>query len=65
METIHKEFRFDIPKVLLEAFAENPRLVLKPAPGLWPVDLKILPLLERLVRDKEFNANFEIVIMPK
>lgn len=65
MEPVHKELRFDIPKVLLEAFAKNPRFVLKPAPGLWPVDPKILPLLERLVRDKEFNANFEIVIMPK
>lgn len=65
METIHKKFRFNIPKVLLEAFAENPRLVFDPSAGLWPVDLKMLPLLEKLVRDKEFTANFEIVIMPK
>ena len=62
----NKELRFDIPPVLIKAFAENPRVVLKTHPdGLWPVDFKVLPLLERMLKDKEFKENFEIVIMPR
>jgi hypothetical protein len=60
-----EETRFTIPKVFLEAFVKEPRFVLKPSPGLWPVDLKVFPLLEKMIRDAEFNKNFEIVIMPR
>jgi hypothetical protein len=63
--TTHRELRFEMPRVLLEAFAEQPRIVLDPAPGLWPVDLRVLPLLEKLVQDEKFNAKFEILIVPK
>jgi hypothetical protein len=62
-----RELRFVIPKSFLEVFAREPRIVIKPFPGLWPVDIKLLKsgLLEKLVIDKEFNENFEIVIMPR
>jgi hypothetical protein len=66
MEPI-REVRFTIPKPLLEVFAQEARFVLRPLPGLWPVDAKFLKsgLLEKLVADKEFNANFEIMITPR
>ncbi len=57
--------RFTIPPVFLDIFKKEPRIVLKPWPGLWPVDLKVFPLLEKMIRDEEFNRNFEIVIMPR
>ena len=62
-----RELRFVIPKSFLEVFTREPRFVIKPFPGLWPVDIKLLKsgLLEKLVIDKEFNENFEIVIMPR
>lgn len=65
MGTMRRELRFVIPEVLLEAFAQQPRIILEPAPGLWPVDLRVLPLLEKLVRNEEFNAKFEILIVPR
>jgi hypothetical protein len=65
MAIVGRKLRFKIPKVLLKAFAEQPRIILDPAPGLWPVDLRALPSLEKLARDKEFKANFEIMIVPK
>jgi hypothetical protein len=62
-----RELRFTIPKSFLEVFAQEPRFVLKPFPGLWPVDIRLLRsgLLEKLVADEEFNANFEIMIVPR
>lgn len=63
------EVRFTIPRSLLEIFAKEPRVVLKWRPdGLWPIDLAILQktdLINKLATDKEFNENFEIVIMHK
>ncbi len=57
---------FIIPKVFLDVFVKEPRIVLKPFPGLMPVDIKLLKsgLLEKLIDDKEFNANFKIMIVP-
>jgi hypothetical protein len=62
-----REVRFTIPKSFLEVFTQEPRLVLKPSPGIWPVDIKLLRsgLLEKLVADKEFNAHFEFIIVPR
>lgn len=63
------ELRFRIPKVLLRAFAEEPRIVLKERPdGIWPVDPGVLVetgILDELARNEEFLKNFEIVVMPK
>jgi hypothetical protein len=63
----NKELRCTIPKSFLDVFNKEPRIVLKPFPGLWPVDIGLLKngLLEKLAADKEFNANFDIMIVPK
>ncbi len=62
-----REERFTIPKVLLESFAKEARIVLKPLPGLWPVDMKLLRsgMLEKLAADKAFQRDFEILIVHK
>jgi hypothetical protein len=65
METIQSELRIDIPKRLLEGFAANPRIVCKPCPGLWPVDMRVLKHLEKLMDDKEFNSKFEVIVTPR
>lgn len=76
MEAINKpvvlentQLRFNLPKVLLDEFVANPRIVMKnPAPGLWPVDIRQLQNVEfikKLAADRDFAKNFEIVIMPK
>ncbi len=59
--------QFTIPKVLLEGFATQPRIVFKPIPGIWPVDIKLLRngWLEKMAADKEFARNCDVVIMPK
>ena len=60
--------RFTIPRGVLEVFDEQPRFVVEPAPGFWPIDIAILQktdILDKLAADKEFNENFEIVIMPR
>ena len=63
------EVRFTIPPQFLELFAQQPRVVIKWRPdGLWPIGPEILrrpELLQKLAADKEFNRNFEIVIMAK
>lgn len=63
------EVRFTIPPRFLELFAQEPRVVIKWRPdGLWPIGPEILrktDLLQKLAADKEFNKNFEIVIMAK
>ncbi len=61
------ETRFTIPKAFLEAFVKEPRIILKPWPGLWPVDARLLKtgLLEKLLADQEFVANFDVMIVPK
>ena len=67
MESVRRR-HFVIPKGILEVLEEQPRFVIDPAPGFWPIDIAILrrtDLLEKLAADKEFNANYEIVIMPK
>jgi hypothetical protein len=69
MDVRHGELRFRIPKVLLRAFTEEPRIVLKYRPeGIWPVDPGVLletGILDELARNEEFLKNFEIVVMPK
>jgi hypothetical protein len=66
MEPVHGR-KFEIPKVFLDAFVKEPRFVLKPYPGFWPVDINLLKsgLMDKLLADKEFAANFEVVIMPR
>jgi hypothetical protein len=63
----NKDLRFTIPKSFLDVFTKEPRFVLKPYPGLWPVDINLLRtgLLDKLAADKEFTTNFEILIVPK
>ena len=65
MDASQRELRFEIPKILLEGFREHPRIVLKPAPGLWPVDMKVLHLLEKMMNDKEFYDKYEILVVQK
>lgn len=62
-----REQRLTIPKSFLEVFAREPRIILKPIPGLWPVDISLLRsgLLEKLAADKEFNAGFEIMVVAR
>lgn len=61
--------RFTIPPALLKVFSQEPRVVFKDRPdGIWPVDpimLQKADWLQKLAADKEFNAKFEIVIMPR
>jgi hypothetical protein len=67
MEAVRRR-RFVIPKGIFEYLEEHPRIIIEPAPGFWPIDIAILRqsnILEKLAADKEFNKNFEIVIMPK
>ena len=63
------ELRFKIPQVLLEGFTKEPYILLKDCPiGLWPIDIRMLvesDMWKRLVDNKEFNENFEMVIMPR
>ena len=63
-----RRHRFVIPKGIFEFLEEHPRIIIEPAPGLWPIDIAILRqshFLDKLAADKEFSKNFEIVIMPK
>jgi hypothetical protein len=62
-----REQSVTIPKVFLEAFNSEPRIVLKPFPGLWPIDPGLLKkgLLEKLMADKSFKQKFDIMIVPK
>jgi len=63
------EVRFAIPKALLELFVQQPRVVIKWRPdGLWPIGpdmLRKTDLLQKLAQDKEFNEQFEVVVMPR
>jgi hypothetical protein len=66
MEPI-RERQVTIPKAFLEAFTQEPRIVLPPFPGLWPVDMRLLrsDFLEQMINDEEFNARFQVMIVPK
>jgi hypothetical protein len=62
--------RYVIPPELLEIFKQEMRVIPQwpPAPGYWPVDIRVLVehgLLEKLVKNKQFNEQFQIVIMPR
>lgn len=62
------EVRFIMPKRLMEQFSKEPRVLIKWRPdGLWPVDPYLLRRIDwkKLATDREFNKNFEVVIMPK
>jgi len=67
MPPIGGSSRVVIPKRFLEMFLKEPRFVLDPAPGLWPVDIRILRegMLEKLMADKQFAANFDVMVVPK
>ena len=69
MERSPKEVRVKIPKILLKKFREEPRILMKWRPdGLWPLDIGMLKdqeFINDLVNDKDFNKNFEIVVMPR
>lgn len=62
-------FRVTVPKVFLKEFIKEPRFVLDPGTaGLWPVPLKLLKdskFINRLIRDRTFVRDFEIMIIPK
>jgi hypothetical protein len=62
-----RQQHFTIPKSLLKAFGEEQRIVFKPIPGLWPVDIRLLNegILKNLMTDKEFNERCEVVITPR
>jgi hypothetical protein len=57
---------FPIPKVLLEGFATQPRIIVKPIPGIWPVDVKFLKggFLDKAAADKDFEKNWRVMIVP-
>ncbi len=63
------EERIQLPPVLLKAFGESPRIVLKKYwAGLWPLPpelLKNAELIQKLATDKEFARNFELIAVPK
>jgi hypothetical protein len=65
MDPVVRKSRFEIPRVLLEAFEKQPRIVLNPAPGLWPVDPEVLHSLVKVAENKEFKENFEIMVVPR
>ena len=58
---------FMIPKVFLEEFVKEPRIVREEAsPGYWPVPLSILrdnKFFNRLFEDREFASTHRVVIM--
>lgn len=66
---IGNEIRMKVPKVFLEEFQKNPRILIKHHPaGIFPIDpgiLKKVELLQKLVLDKEFQENFELVAVSK
>jgi hypothetical protein len=67
MEKARIDKKFIIPKPLYEAFAEEMRIVIDPAPGLWPVDIRMLQhgLLDQLAKDKAFMDKYQIMITPR
>jgi hypothetical protein len=62
------ELSFAIPPKILNIFEQEPRVILKPFPGILLIDLKKarqLELLQKLANDKEFASQFDVVLMPK
>lgn len=61
------EVRFTIPKALLDAFAQEPRILIKWRPdGLWPIPPELLrETFDRIVNDKEILENYDVVLMKK
>ena len=57
--------RFEMPRGFVEAFAKQPRIVIDPTVGLWPIDLELWPFVQQLAKDEEFMKNFEIIIVPR
>jgi len=67
MEAVRRH-SFTIPRGIVEVFDQQPRFVIEPAPGFWPIDIGILKktdLLDKLAADKDFNNKFQIMIVPK
>ncbi len=63
------EQRFKIPPILMESFANEARVVLDlNTRGLLVIDPGLLTksdVLRKLAADKDFTANFEVLIVPK
>jgi len=63
------EIRLKIPKLLLEEFQKNPRVIVKIHPtGLLPIDIAILKkadAIEKMLNDPDFRENFDLVAIPK
>ena len=61
--------RFSIPPALLKMFSGQPRLILKPFPGLLILDARTLfenpELTQQLLGDEKFRAGYDIVAVPK
>jgi len=61
--------RIKIPKAMVEAFIKEPMVIfpIEPA-GLWPMPPELLAnpdLMNEMISDKEFQLNYDIVIVPK
>lgn len=68
--TISEEVRIKMPRELLDIFDREPTVLIKKfpigAPGFWPVDVMALGKLEQLLKgNKELQARFDVVLMPK
>ena len=62
------ELSFVIPQRILQIFEQEPRVILKPFPGILLIDLqktRQLELLQKLANDEEFASQFDVVLMPK
>ena len=67
MEKARIDKNFIIPEPLHKAFEKEMRIVIDPAPGLWPVDMRMLQhgLLDQLAKDKTFMEKYQIMITPR
>ncbi len=61
--------RIKLPKAILDQFQTDPRIIIKYNPaGLWPLGPEMLrnaEFMKKVASDKEFQKNFEVVIMQK
>ncbi len=63
-----EEMQITIPPSLMEFFAKKPRIVVKPWPGLIPIDFAMLKnheFLAKLADDVEIKKNFDLMLVPR
>ncbi len=70
MPDVAKVVKYKVPPELVKLFEKEYRVIghWPPAPGYWPIDLRVLiegGLGKRLVDNPEFDKQFQIVIMPR